>query len=154
MNASLRHPHRLAQVVGSCGKAVISPRKIGKRPHRASFPNKPEIDIADVVRRTVEIPATPVLDRLRRESLGNTHEDSRGIFHVPCDTAVWSAKRAEVGEHTASPQRSVPAPIRVSGIACHPAQVIDAVSPATRSADIREVRYLVLDSCLYRCLPV
>ena len=98
MNAILRPPDHLTEVVGSGGKAIISSRKIGQSPHRAPFPNEPEVDIADVVRRTVEIRATPVLaERLRRESLGNSHDDSRGIFHVPCDTAVWSAKCVEVG---------------------------------------------------------
>src|SRR5262249_209971 len=136
MNASLRPANHLTQVVGSGGKTIVSTRKIGEGPHVVVFPNEPEVDIADVVRRTVEIPATPVLAvRLRRESLGNTREDARGIFHIPCDAAVWSAKCPEVGEQTASPQRSMPVPIRESGIACHPVQVINAVSPATRSAD-------------------
>ena len=98
MNAILRPPDYLTQVIGSGGKAVISTRKIGKPPHLAPFPNEPEVDIADVVRRTVESRATPVLaERLRRESLGNTHDDSRGIFHVPRYTAVWSAEGVEVG---------------------------------------------------------
>src|SRR5207253_6569068 len=92
MKAILRPPHHLTQVVGSSGKAVISARKWGKSPHLALFPNEPEIDIAGVVRRTVESRATPVLTvRLRRRgSLRNTHADSRGIYHVPCYTAVWS----------------------------------------------------------------
>src|SRR5437660_276959 len=98
MDAILRPADHLTQIVGSCGKAIISSRKIGQPPHLVPFPNKPEIDIADVVRRTVESRATPVLaERLRRESLGNTHDDSRSIFYVPCDTAVWSAECAEVG---------------------------------------------------------
>src|SRR5262249_14234960 len=120
MNAILRPPHRLTQIVGSCGKAIVSTGKIGQSPHLALLPNEPEVDIADVVRRTVESRVTPAIaERLRRESLGNTHDDSGGIFHVPCDTAVWSAERAKVGEQTVSPQRSVPVPIRQSGIACH-----------------------------------
>src|SRR6266496_2205413 len=149
MDAILRPPHHLTQIVGSCGKAIISSRKIGQSPHLIVFPNEPEIDIADVVRRTVESRATPVLaEQLRIGSLGNTRDDSRSILHVPCDAAVWSAKCAEVGEQTASPQRSVPVPIRQSGIACHPALVIDAVSPTTRAAEIGEVRHLVLCSRL------
>ena len=101
MNTILRPPDYLTQVIGSGSKTVVSTGKIGKSPHLALLPNEPEIDIADVVRRTVENRATPVLAiRLRRESLRNTNDDSRGIFHVPCDTAVWSAKCAEVGERT------------------------------------------------------
>jgi len=98
MNAILRPPDHLTEVVGSGCKAVISARKWEKSPHRAVFPNEPEIDIADVVRRTVESRATPVLTvRLRRRgSLGNTHDDARGIFHVPCDTTVWSSECEEV----------------------------------------------------------
>ena len=97
MNAILGPPDHLTQIVGSGGKAIISSRKIGQSPHLAVLPNEPEVDIADVVRRTVESRATPALaQRLRRGSLGNTHDDSRGIFHVPCDTAVWSAEGAEV----------------------------------------------------------
>src|SRR5437773_6929649 len=149
MNAILRPPDHLVQVVGSGCKAVIAARKWGKTPHLVVLPNEPEIDIADVVRRTVESRATPVLaEQLRIGSLGNTHDDSRSILHVPCDAAVWSAKCAEVGEQTASPQRTVPVPIRQSGIACHPALVIDAVSPTTRAAEIGEVRHLVLSSRL------
>ena len=157
MNAILRPPDHLTQIVGSCGKAIISTRKIGKSPHlvQVLFPNEPEVDIADVVRRTVESRATPALaERLRVGSLRNTHDDSRGILHVPGDTAVWSPKCAEVGERTVSPQRSVPVPIRQSGIACHPALVIDAVSPATRAAEIGEVRHLVLRFCLYCFRPL
>ena len=82
------------------------------------FPNEPEVDKADVVRRTVEKRATPSLpERLRIGSLRNTHDDTLGILHPPGDTAVWSAKCVEVGEQTFSPQRSVPVPIRQSGIA-------------------------------------
>src|SRR6267143_2969255 len=151
MNAILRPADYLTQVVGSGCKAVISASKIGQSPHLAPFPNEPEIDIADVVRRTVESRATPVLaERLRIGSLGNTYDDALGIFNVPCDAAVWSAKCAQVRERTASPQRSVPIPIRQSGIASHPALVIDAVSPATRAAEIGEGRHLVLHSMLCR----
>src|SRR4029078_8919204 len=96
MNTVLRPPDYLTQVIGSGGKAVVSTRKIGEPSHLAPFPNEPEIDIAGVVRRTVKSRATPVLaEWLRRESLGNTHDDSRGIFHVPRNTAVLSAECAE-----------------------------------------------------------
>src|SRR5207249_2220102 len=118
MNAILRPPDHLTQVVGSGCKPVIAAGKWGKSSHLAVLPDEPKIDIADVVRRTVESRATPALaERLRHRSLGNTHDDSRGIFHVPCDTAVWSAECEEVGQRTVSPQRSVPVPIRQSGIA-------------------------------------
>src|SRR5918996_674663 len=117
MNAILRPPHHLTQVVGSGCKTIISSRKIGQSPQLIVLPNEPEVDIADVVRRIVESRATPAFaEQLRVGSLGNTHDDSRGIFHVPCDIAVWSTKCAEVGEHAVSPQRSVPVPIRQSGI--------------------------------------
>ena len=89
MNAILRPPDHLTEVVGSGGKAVISTRKCGQSPHLALFPNEPEIDKADIVRPTVESEATPPLpQRLRRGSLGNTHDDALGIFDVPCYTAV------------------------------------------------------------------
>src|SRR5262245_35622606 len=111
-------------------------RKWGKAYHLVVLPNDPALDIADVVGRAVDSRAAPSLpERLGIGGLRNTHDDPLSILHVPCDTAVWSAKCAEVGEQTVSPQRSVPVPIRVSGIACHPVQVINAVSPATRSAD-------------------
>ncbi len=98
MKASLRPSHRLTQIVGSGGKTIVSSRKIGQSPHLALLPNEPEIDIADVVRRTVESRATPALaEQLRIGSLGNTHDDARGIFHVPCYTAVWSAECEEIG---------------------------------------------------------
>src|SRR6266699_7157730 len=63
MNAILGPPDYLTQIVRSCGKAIISANKIGKSPHLALalFPNEPEIDITDVVRRTVESRATPAL---------------------------------------------------------------------------------------------
>src|SRR5437762_10656718 len=98
MNAIFRPSDHLTQVVGSCSKAIISSRKIGQSPHLIVLPNEPEVDIADVVRRTIESRTTPALaEQLRVGSLGNTHDDSRGIFHVPCDTAVWSAECEEVG---------------------------------------------------------
>src|SRR5215475_14715520 len=135
----------LPEVVGSGRKAVMTARKWGKSSHLVVLPNEPEIDEADVVRRTVESRATPSLpERLRIGGLRNTHYDALSILYVPCDTAVWSAKRAEVGEQTASPQRSVPVSILEPGIACRPALVIDAVSPATRATKIRKGRYLVL----------
>src|SRR5438552_16824571 len=151
MNAILRPSDHLTEVVGSGCKAVISTRKIGKSSHltQALFPNEPEIDKADIVRRTVESEATPPLpQRLRIGSLRNTHDDSRGILHVPRDTAVWPPECAEVEQRTASPQRSVPVPIRQSGVACRPALVINAVSHATRSAEAGKIRHLVLLSCL------
>src|SRR5215813_8515368 len=119
MNIIFRPSDCLTQVIGSSGEPVISTWKVGKSPHRALsvFPDKPEIDIADVVRRTVESRATPSLsERLRIGGLRDTNDDSCGIFHVPCDTAVGSAKCAEIGEQTVSPQRSVPVPVRQSGV--------------------------------------
>src|SRR5207237_8272995 len=116
----------LTEVVGSGCKAVISARKIGESPHltQALFPNEAKIDKADIVRRTVESEATPPLpQRLRRESLGNTHDDPRSILHVPCYTAVCSAERDELEKRTVSPQRSVLGSIRQSGISRRPAVV-------------------------------
>src|SRR5439155_11782763 len=101
MNSILRPPHHLTQVVGSGGKAVISAREIGQPPHLVLFPNEPEVDIADVVRRTVESRATPALaEQLRVGILANTDYDSRGIFHVPSYTVVWSAECAEIIKHS------------------------------------------------------
>src|SRR5438094_6669939 len=98
MKTILRPADHLTQVVGSGCKAVIAARKWGKSSHLVVLPNEPEVDIADVVRRTVESRATPALaEQLRVGSLGNTHDDSRGIFHVPCYTAVWPPECAEVG---------------------------------------------------------
>ena len=54
MNAILRPPDYLTQVIGSGGKPLFPPGKLGKCPHLVVLPNEPEIDIADVVRRTVE----------------------------------------------------------------------------------------------------
>src|SRR6266571_2427595 len=140
MNIILRPPDRLAEVVGSGCKAVISAGKWKESSHLVVLPNEPEIDIADVVRRTVESRATPGLPQwLRIGSLGNTHDDSRGIFHVPGDTAVWSAEYEEVGQQTVSPQRSVPVPIWQPGITCHPGLVVNTISPVTRSAKPRQV---------------
>src|SRR6266496_1231688 len=148
MNAILGPPDHLTQVVGSGCKAVIAARKWGKSSHHVVLPNEPEVDIADVVRRTVESRATPSLpERLSIGGLRNTHDDALSILHVPGDTAVRSAKRAEVGEQAASPQRSVPIPIRQPGITCRPAQVIDAISPATSASKIGKSRHLVLRFC-------
>src|SRR5215472_6858040 len=132
MNTILGPTDYLTKVISSGCKAVISARKCGKPSHLVVLPNEPEVDIADVVRRTVESRATPSFpERLRIGGLRNTHDDALSIFNVPCDTAVWSAERAEIGEQTASPQRSVPVSIREPGISCRPTLVIDAVSPAT-----------------------
>src|SRR5438132_5935928 len=54
MNAILRPPHYLTQVIGSGSKTVVSTRKWGQSPHLTLLPNEPEIDIAGVVRRAVE----------------------------------------------------------------------------------------------------
>src|SRR5437588_10719396 len=130
MNAILRPSDDLTQVVGSGCKAVIASREIGQSSPLVVLPNEPEIDIADVVRRTVEKRATPALaEELRVGGLGNTHDDSRGIFDIPCYTAVWAAECAEIGKHAVSPQRSMPVPIRQPGIACRPALVINAFPP-------------------------
>src|SRR5262245_25691540 len=145
MNTILGPPDHLTQVVGSGRKAVVSTRKWGKPSHQTVLPNEPKIDITDVMRRTVESRATPSLaERLRIGGLRNTHDNTLGILHVPRDTAVGSAKRAQVGEHTASPQRSVPVPVREPGIACRPALVINAISPAARATKIWKGRHLVL----------
>ena len=136
-NTILRPAHSLTQVIGSRGKAVISTLKIGKCPHLVVFPNEAKIDIPGSERPKVEEETAPKLPPwLRRGSLGNTHDNARGIFHVPCDTAVWSAECVEIGEHTVSPQRSVPGLVsRQSGITCRPSLVIDAVSGATGAAE-------------------
>jgi hypothetical protein len=99
MNAIFRPPNYLPEVVRSGRKALISARKWGKSSHQVVLPNEPKVDIADVVRGTVESRATPSLpERLRIGGLRNTHDDALGILYVPCDTTVWSAKSAEVGE--------------------------------------------------------
>src|SRR5437879_3246859 len=130
MNAILRPPDYLTEVVGSRGKAIIPSKKSGQSPHLVVLPNEPEVDIADVVRRAVESRATPALaEELRVGGLGNTHDDTRGIFDAPCYAAVWAAECAEIGKHAVSPQRSMPVPIRQPGIACRPALVINAFPP-------------------------
>src|SRR5262249_20453958 len=145
MNIILRPPDRLAEVVSSGGKAVISAGKREESSHLIVLPNEPEVDITHVVRRTVESRATPSLtQKLRIGGLRNTDEDALSILHVPCDPSSGSAQCPEVGCQTVSPQRSVPVPIRQSGIACRPAQVIDAISAATCSTKIGKGRNQVL----------
>src|ERR1700757_3457134 len=137
MNVIFRPTDRQAKVVGSGCQAVIPAWKREETSHLFVLPNEPEVDIADVVRRTVESRATPSLaQRLRIGGLRDTDDDVLSVLHVPRDAAVWSAECAEVGEQAVSPQRSVPVSIRQSGIACRPAQVIDAVSAATCSTKI------------------
>src|SRR5215467_12989548 len=137
MNTIFRPADYLPEVVGSGRKAVMTARKWGKSSHLVVLPNEPEVDVADVVRRTVERRATPSLpERLRIGGLRNTHDDALSILYVPCDAAVRSAERAQVGEKTASPQGSVPVSVQEPGIACRPALVIDAVSPATGATKI------------------
>src|SRR5260370_40789432 len=95
MNAILCPPHNLTQIVGSCGKAIISSRKIGQSSHLVVLPNEPEVDVADVVRRTVESPATPALaEELRFGGLGNTHHDCFGFFEVPTYLCFLAAQIA------------------------------------------------------------
>src|SRR4029077_8739607 len=151
MKAILSPSHRLTQVVGSGNKTVVSTRKIGKAPHLVLFPNKPEIDKADGERPGVESCATPSFtERLRIGGLRDTHDDALSILHVPCDTAVWSPKCAEVSERTVPPQSSVsPLISRQPGVACHPTLIIDTVSGVTRPAERGKVRHLVLRFCLH-----
>ena len=59
MNAILCPSDYLTRVVGSSCKGVIAAWKWGKSPHLVVLPNEPEIDIADVVRCTVESPEVP-----------------------------------------------------------------------------------------------
>ena len=97
MNAVLSPPDYLTQVVCSGCEAIIATGKWGKSPHLSLSPNEPEIDVPNVVRRAVEARATPAFtEQLGICSLRNTHDDTRGIFHVPCDTAVWSTEGAKV----------------------------------------------------------
>src|SRR6266700_2642389 len=104
MNTILSPSHRLSQVVDSGNKTVVSSRKIGKAPHLVLFPNKPEIDKPHGERPTVESCATPSLpERLRIGGLRDTHDDALSILHVPCDTAVWPPKCAEVRERAVAP---------------------------------------------------
>src|SRR3954469_13809180 len=97
MNIILRPSNGLVQVICFCGKAVVSPWKIWKPPHLILFPDKAKIDKPGVKGRTVEGCAAPSLPkRLRIGSLRDTHKNAVRILHIPCDTAIWSAQRAEV----------------------------------------------------------
>src|SRR4029079_4188209 len=137
MNTILGPPDHLTKVIGSGSKAVVSSRKRQKPSHLVVLPHESEVDIADVVRRAVETCAAPSLsERFRIGGLRNAHEDALSILHVPRDTTVRSAKCAEVGEQAASPQRSVPIPVRQPGITCCPALIIDAVPAATCATKI------------------
>src|SRR5580765_1231152 len=151
MNTILSPSHRLTQVVGSGNKTVVSARKIGKASHLVLFPNKPEIDKADGERPGVKSCATPSFPvRLRIGGLRDTHDDALSILHIPCDTAVWPPKCAEVSERTVPPQSSVsPLISRQPGVACHPTQIIDTVSRVTGPAERGEARHLVLRFCPY-----
>src|SRR4029077_6542931 len=157
MNVILRPSDCLTEVVGSGGKAVITTGKIGKSSHLATFPDEPKIDETNGVWPTIKSGATPALPkRLWIGCLGNAHNDSLRIFHVPCDTAVWSTEGAKI-EHCMllpiSPQRSVPRLIAgQSGIACHPGSVFDTIASATCSAQRIEVGYAILCSMLCRGL--
>src|SRR5690242_17588894 len=53
MNAILSPSHYLTEVVSSSCEAVISAREIRQSTHLPLLPNESEVDIADVVRRTV-----------------------------------------------------------------------------------------------------
>src|SRR4030095_9931094 len=107
MTGILRPTDHFTAAVGPRGKAVVSAQG-RQRSHLAAFPNEPEIDITDVVRPRIESEATPPLpQRLRRGSLGNTHDDAAVVLHVPGDIAVWSAEGAKVLDRagcTISPQ--------------------------------------------------
>src|SRR5262245_36500746 len=151
MNAILGPSHRLTQVVGSGRKTVVSTREIRKGPHLVLFPNKAEIDKADGERPRVKRCATPSLsERFRVGGLRDTHDNALSILHVPCDTAVWPPKCAEVRKRTVAPQSSVPALIsRQPGVACPPTQIIDTVSGVTGPAKRGEARDLVLRFCLH-----
>src|SRR4029077_9064851 len=143
--------HYLTEVVRSGGKAVISTRKIWKSPHLAAFPDESKINETNGVWPTIKGCATPGLSKgLWIGSLGNAHNDALGIFHVPCDTAVWSAESVQIEQGVVlpvSPKRSVPGLIAgQSGIACHPGSVVNTVPCATRSAESIEVGYAILCS--------
>ncbi len=132
-------------VISAGGKAVISPQGRKCR-HDTIFPSEPEIDKADVVRRRIKSRATPSpSQRVRHIRLGNADNNAPAILRVPGYIAVWSAEGAKVFDRrAAAPESSVPALVsRQVGIACHPATVIDAVSPVYYSAERVEVDYVV-----------
>src|SRR5436853_6788044 len=104
MNTIFSPSHCLTEVVGAGNKAVVSTRKIGKPSHLILFPNKSEVDKTGGERPGIESCATPSLaERLRVGGLRDTDDDALSIFHVPCDTTVWSPQCAKVRERTAAP---------------------------------------------------
>jgi len=99
MNTVLRPSHYLTKIVGSRGKPIVPPREVGKSPHLALalFPNKTEINKPGSERPAVETETAPNLSqRLRIGSLRDTDDDTLGVFHIPSNTAVWSAECAEI----------------------------------------------------------
>jgi len=61
LTTSAISPTTWPKVVGSCGKPLFLQEKWQSLMSPGSVPNEPEVDIADVVRRTVESRATPAL---------------------------------------------------------------------------------------------
>src|ERR1700755_1651784 len=97
MDVILRPSDYLTDVVGSSGKAVISTREIGKSSHLATFPDEPKINETNCVWPTIKGCATPGFSkRVWIRGLRNAHNDTLGIFHIPCDTAVWTAEGAKI----------------------------------------------------------
>src|SRR5262245_47353979 len=145
-NRSLRPPDHLPPIVGGRGKAVV-PAQRGKLFHYSVFviPHKPKTFFADNERSAEESRTAPTLAFwLRLVGLGDAHDNTPVVIHRPCHAAIRSAERAEGDQFSISPQRGLPALVsRHTGIARHPAAVIDAVAAAARPSQRWEPDYMV-----------
>src|SRR5262245_19130283 len=145
-NRSVRPPDHLTSLVGGGGKAVV-PTQRGKLLHHSVsvIPHKPKTFFADNERAVEESRTTPTLAFwLRLVGLGDAHDNTSVVFHRPCHAAIRSAERAEGDQFPISPQRGLPALVsRHTGIARHPAAVIDAVAAAARPSQRWEPDYMV-----------
>src|SRR5581483_320631 len=133
----------LSPIVRTGGVAVVSPQ-CGKSPHAIQgIPYESQTGIACTGCCGEKGRATPVFaSRLWNVCLGDAGNQSPVILHRPSDTAVGSTKGPKVACRSVSPQHRVPALIvRQIRIARYPDQIINAVTPADRSTERREVSY-------------
>src|SRR6266850_3179591 len=129
----------LAAVVRAGGKSVAAPQR-RKRADGAPLPHYASAGLAGA--RGEERAAAPSLAQgVRRVGLGNPRDEAKVVFHRPDDAAVGPTERAEIDPPAVEPQGrvlgGVPWKVRRPR---RPAQVIQAVARADRSAKRRQVR--------------
>src|SRR5262249_5490231 len=146
MHRVFRPADSLTSIVGT-GRKSVGPAERRQGSHHSVLPREAETDESGGGCGREESGAAPVLSvRFRRCRLADAGETAGVVIHGANLAADQSSRRVEIAFKAISPKGGVP--IRISskvGIAGYPAEVVDAVSAADRSAVGGEKRDVVLN---------